>query len=84
MEFRSNEDIYQFAKKIALEFKEKGDISLFNDIMNALNYGVTASEQLGELRLVFQHIVAKDKYYSRKNDIEYAIKAINLAFKNRK
>ena len=51
----------------------------FNDIMNALNYGITASEQLGELRLVFQHIVAKDKYYSRKNDIEDAIKAINLS-----
>ncbi len=83
-QFNSNEDVYTFVKKlinIAIEIK---DIESANLLTSAFDSGgVTASEQLGEIRIALSSINTHDMEYPNEvvELISAAIRAIDSSFK---
>lgn len=86
MEFKTNQDIYDFAQGLMIKYSENGDLQVSQAIFNALNTGMTASEQLGELKIVFEKIKSGwgDPSLDLITDLGQAIEAINKAFRRKR
>ena len=67
----SNQDIYRFALELQRNFNEKSYSKISKAIENAFNSGFTSSEQLGELKIIFQKI--KDGWGEPSHDLKITI-----------
>lgn len=82
-EFKTNNDIYSFARELVDLAKDHDDIETMSLIQDVFRENFTPSEILGELRSVLEKIRMETRkgYLSPAlGDIERAIQVINLAF----
>ena len=84
-DFNSSQDLYQFVIELAEAARLRQNDEVAEALEDALKAGMTASDQLGEIRMVMRstkHIFSGKEYpHHYSIEIEMALKELDRAFR---